>query len=91
MIDWVESDSQTPVYPRQMVGRRRSPQTSNRARRLPAGPARTGTSGARICFIEDPDGNKIELAELNATSRTRQAAARERWLRDFPEEAAGAR
>lgn len=57
-----------------------------RARGIPAGPSRTGTSGARICFIEDPDGNKIELAELNATSQTRQAAARERWLREHPGE-----
>ena len=41
---------------------------------------RTGTSGARIYFIEDPDGNKIELAEMNALSQTRQAAAKARWL-----------
>ena len=58
--------------------------TGLRARGVPAGPSRTGTSGARICFIEDPDGNKIELAELNAASQTRQAAARARWLQDFP-------
>lgn len=57
-----------------------------RARGYPAGEARTGTSGARICFIEDPDGNKIELAELNAASQTRQAAALARWRRDFPAE-----
>jgi lactoylglutathione lyase len=60
--------------------------TGLRARGVPAEPSRTGTSGARICFIEDPDGNKIELAELNAESQTRQAAARDRWLRDFPAE-----
>jgi lactoylglutathione lyase len=57
-----------------------------RARGYPAGPPRTGTSGARICFIEDPDGNKIELAELNARSETRQATALARWRRDFPDE-----
>ncbi len=56
-----------------------------RKKGIPAGPSRTGTSGARICFIEDPDGNKIELAELNAASQTRQAAARDRWLQDHPE------
>ncbi len=39
-----------------------------------------GTSGAFIYFIEDPDGNRIELAELNDRSETRQAAARRRWL-----------
>jgi catechol 2,3-dioxygenase-like lactoylglutathione lyase family enzyme len=60
--------------------------TALRARGVPAGPSRIGTSGARICFIQDPDGNQIELAELNAESRTRQAAARARWLRDFPHE-----
>ena len=60
--------------------------TALRARGVPAEPSRTGTSGARICFIEDPDGNKIELAELNAESQTRQAAARARWLRDLPDE-----
>lgn len=57
-----------------------------RARGYPAGPPRTGTSGARICFIEDPDGNRIELAELNDRSETRQAAARARWRKDFPAE-----
>jgi lactoylglutathione lyase len=56
-----------------------------RARGVPAGEARTGTSGARICFISDPDGNRIELAELNATSQTRQAAARARWLARYGE------
>jgi lactoylglutathione lyase len=55
---------------------------------LAVGQARTGTSGARIYFIDDPDGNKIELAELNAASQTRQAAARARWGADFPEESA---
>lgn len=45
-----------------------------------------GLSGALICFIEDLDGNKIELAELNATSQTRQAVARAAWLAEFPEE-----
>ena len=44
-----------------------------RQRGVPVGEPRTGTSGARIYFIEDPDGNKIELAELNASSQTRQA------------------
>lgn len=53
---------------------------------MDVGAARTGTSGARIYFIEDPDGNKIELAELNAQSQTRQAAAKARWLADFPAE-----
>ena len=57
-----------------------------RERGVPAGEPRTGTSGARIYFIEDPDGNKIELAELNATSQTRQAAALARWRREFPDE-----
>lgn len=51
-----------------------------RARGLPTGEPRLGTSGATVCFIEDPDGNKIELAELNDRSQTRQAAARRRWL-----------
>lgn len=45
-----------------------------------------GLSGALIYFIDDPDGNKIELAELNAGSQTRQAEARARWLAEFPEE-----
>jgi catechol 2,3-dioxygenase-like lactoylglutathione lyase family enzyme len=57
-----------------------------RTRGHPAGPPRTGTSGARICFIEDPDGNRIELAELNDRSETRQAVARARWRKDFPAE-----
>lgn len=55
-----------------------------RRKGLPAGEARTGTSGARIYFIQDPDGNQIELAELNAYSQTRQAAARARWRAEFP-------
>jgi lactoylglutathione lyase len=58
-----------------------------RAHGVPAGEPRTGTSGARIYFIEDPDGNKIELAELNAGSQTRQAAALARWRQEFPDEA----
>ena len=33
-----------------------------------------------LAAIEDPDGNKIELAELNEESQTRQAAAKRRWL-----------
>ncbi len=45
-----------------------------------------GMSGALIYFIDDPDGNKIELAELNAESTTRQAEARARWVAEFPEE-----
>ncbi len=57
-----------------------------RAKGLDVGGARTGTSGARIYFIEDPDGNKIELAEMNAASQTRQAAARARWLVEHPDE-----
>ena len=44
------------------------------------GEPRTGTSGATVYFIEDPDGNKIELAELNEDSQTKQAAARRRWV-----------
>jgi len=46
------------------------------------GEPRTGTSGALIYFIEDPDGNRIELAELNDRTQTRQAAAGRRWLAD---------
>ena len=42
-----------------------------------------GTSGALIYFIEDPDGNKIELAEMNERSETRQAAAKRRWVEEF--------
>ncbi|MGH2369658.1 MAG: VOC family protein, partial [Chloroflexota bacterium] len=57
-----------------------------RRKGLAIGKPRTGTSGARIYFIEDPDGNKIELAELNAHSQTRQAAAKARWLADHPTE-----
>jgi hypothetical protein len=45
-----------------------------------------GLSGALIYFIDDPDGNKIELAELNAESKTRQAEARARWVAEYPEE-----
>lgn len=55
------------------------------AKGLPVGEPRTGTSGATIYFIEDPDGNKIELAELNEESQTRQAAARRRWLKEHGE------
>ena len=51
-----------------------------RSKGLEIGEPRTGTSGATIYFIEDPDGNKIELAELNERSETRQAAAKRRWL-----------
>lgn len=51
-----------------------------RGKGLAIGQPRQGTSGARICFIEDPDGHKIELAELNARSQSRQAEARARWL-----------
>ena len=43
-----------------------------------------GLSGALIYFIDDPDGNKIELAELNAESKTRQAEARARWIAEYP-------
>ncbi len=53
-----------------------------RRKGLQLGEPRTGTSGARIYFIEDPDGNKIELAEMNADSQTRQAAAKRRWLEE---------
>ncbi len=42
-----------------------------------------GTSGALIYFIEDPDGNRVELAEMNERSETRQAAAKRRWVEDF--------
>jgi lactoylglutathione lyase len=45
-----------------------------------------GLSGALIYFIDDPDGNKIELAELNAESKTRQAEARAKWVAEYPEE-----
>jgi lactoylglutathione lyase len=51
-----------------------------RGKGLEIGQPRTGTSGARIYFIQDPDGNRIELAEMNEQSQTRQAAARARWL-----------
>ncbi|HET7768233.1 MAG TPA: VOC family protein [Chloroflexota bacterium] len=51
-----------------------------RAKGLEVGEPRTGTSGATVYFIEDPDGNKIELAELHEESQTRQAAAKRRWL-----------
>jgi hypothetical protein len=51
-----------------------------RSKGLEIGEPRLGTSGATVYFIEDPDGNKIELAELNETSRTRQAAAKQRWI-----------
>jgi lactoylglutathione lyase len=51
-----------------------------RAKGLAIGEPWVGTSGALIYFLDDPDGNKIELAELNAQSQTRQAAARQRWL-----------
>ncbi len=57
-----------------------------RRKGLDIGPAYTGTSGARIYFIEDPDGNKIELAEMNERSQTRQAAARRRWLAEHRDE-----
>lgn len=57
-----------------------------RGKGLEIGEPRTGTSGARIYFIEDPDGNKIELAEMNERSQTRQAAARARWLAEHPGE-----
>jgi|SRR5436190_18654677 len=57
-----------------------------RRKGLDVGQAYTGTSGARIYFVEDPDGNKIELAEMNERSQTRQAAAKQRWLAEFPEE-----
>jgi lactoylglutathione lyase len=56
-----------------------------RRKGLDVGQPRTGTSGARIYFIEDPDGNKIELAEMNERSQTRQAAAKKRWLAEHPE------
>lgn len=57
-----------------------------RGKGLEIGEPRTGTSGARIYFIEDPDGNKIELAEMNDRSQTRQAAAKARWLAEHPGE-----
>ena len=41
-----------------------------------------GTSGATIYFSEDPAGNKIELAEMNARSQTRQAAAKRKWIEE---------
>jgi lactoylglutathione lyase len=53
-----------------------------RTKGLEIGEPRTGTSGATVYFIEDPDGNKIELAELNEQSQTRQAAAKRRWLEE---------
>jgi lactoylglutathione lyase len=56
-----------------------------RARGMEIGEPRTGTSGAFIYFIADPDGNQIELAELNDRSQTRQAAAKRRWLEDARE------
>ena len=39
-----------------------------------------------VIDFDDPDGNKIELAELNAESKTRQAEARARWVAEYPEE-----
>jgi lactoylglutathione lyase len=57
-----------------------------RRKGLDVGAPRTGTSGATIYFIQDPDGNQIELAEMNAESQTRQAAAKRRWLEAHPEE-----
>ena len=51
-----------------------------RRKGLEVGDAYVGTSGARIYFIQDPDGNRIELAEMNEQSKTRQAAAKRRWL-----------
>jgi hypothetical protein len=39
-----------------------------------------------IFFIDDPDGHKIELAEMNAHTTSRQAQARDRWLAEFPDE-----
>jgi lactoylglutathione lyase len=54
-----------------------------RQKGMEVGAPRTGTSGATIYFIEDPDGNKVELAEMNDRSQTRQAAAKARWLADF--------
>lgn len=51
-----------------------------REKGLEIGEPHTGTSGAFIYFLEDPDGNKIELAELNDQSQTRQAAAKRSWL-----------
>lgn len=47
-----------------------------------AGEPYRGTSGALIYFIQDPDGNKVELAELNERSDTRQAAARRQWIEE---------
>ena len=54
-----------------------------REKGLSVGEPRTGTSGALIYFIEDPDGNKIELAEMNDDSQTRQAAAKRKWIEEF--------
>ncbi|HEU5314653.1 MAG TPA: VOC family protein [Chloroflexota bacterium] len=51
-----------------------------REKGLTIGEPYRGTSGALIYFVEDPDGNKIELAEMNERSETRQAAAKRRWL-----------
>ena len=56
-----------------------------RQKGMDVGQAHTGTSGARIYFIQDPDGNQIELAELNARSPTRQAAAKRRWMLEHPQ------
>jgi lactoylglutathione lyase len=56
-----------------------------RGKGMDIGQPRTGTSGARIYFIQDPDGNQIELAEMNAQSQTRQAEAKRRWLAEFGE------
>lgn len=58
-----------------------------RTKGLEIGSPRTGTSGARVYFLQDPDGNQIELAEMNALSQTRQAEAKRRWLAEFPDEA----
>ena len=54
-----------------------------RTKGLTIGEPYRGTSGALIYFIEDPDGNKIELAELNEGSETRQAEAKRRWIETF--------
>ena len=53
---------------------------------VPVGEPFVGTSGALIFFIDDPDGHKIELAEMNAQTTSRQAQARDRWLAEFPDE-----
>lgn len=61
-----------------------------RGRGLEVGAPRTGTSGARVYFLQDPDGNQIELAELGPQTQSRQAHARATWQAWLRERTSGA-